>query len=125
MSAEGQAITPEEIDAMPAGREMDGLVAEGVYGYKREGERRWNTGKGFWVNDIPRYSTDIASAWFVVNKLYLVVGRVHPGDPNSLWVATRGWDSYDGRDSVGETAPLAICRAALKLCMKKANDSTH
>lgn len=72
--------------------------------------------------DCPRYSTSIAAAWQVVEKL----GNWHgfdfclwlKSDANGQWHA--GWfeNGYDGLKSrcsaMAEAAPLAICLAALK-----------
>lgn len=125
---------------MPAGREMDVLVAEKVMGwdtyeeyvhgpmmhggsmmvlYKGEGAR--NDGRT-WSVDGFCPSADITAAWEVVKKLRLC-----------LWPYNDGWFSgqaellsyasieadgavFDGMmlGAVGETPMLAICRAALK-----------
>jgi hypothetical protein len=57
----------------------------------------------------PDYSTDIAAAWPLVEKLNLTV------EPwKGIWKVTR-WDrDGSGRFALGETAPEAICRAALE-----------
>lgn len=68
-------MTRDEILAMPAGREMDALVAEHVMGLLNV--HKYN---GEWIhtrNPIPfvgapiveYYSTDIAAAWEVVDKI--------------------------------------------------------
>lgn len=105
------------IDAMPAGRELDALVAEQVLGKKVElyrlcpvpYHRFKDTEQG-----IPYYSTDIAAAWEVVEKVQRINGRFRV----DIVGPCQGSDEY----SVGflpmlsgyGTAPLAICRAALK-----------
>src|SRR3990172_8418422 len=77
----GAAVTPEQIDALPAGRELDALVAEKVMGWTITA---WASGEP-WGNreifepsgrgphrkaaHVPTYSTDIAAAWEVVQKL--------------------------------------------------------
>lgn len=79
------------------------------------GKRRW-----FGMDDDAHYSTDIASAWEVVDKivgdqyeykfeLERLTGRVAPG----RWFAYfyKGLDRFSGH---GEDAPMAICLAALK-----------
>lgn len=126
-------MTKEEILAMEAGPEMNALVAEKVMGWIWiDGEYGHPTEKGPF-NDcecpshsyqktlLPRYSTDIAAAWEVVNKLgrksinkiaaetglatFLLVQY-----PNGTWKAN--FSGY--RTSVeADTVPLAICRAAL------------
>jgi hypothetical protein len=69
---------------------------------------------------VPRYSEDIAAAWLVVEKLMPRVGHVYPAFdvvvPRKFmhWTAVledgHGWNR---RGFTAETAPLAICRAAL------------
>lgn len=63
----------------------------------------------------PAYSTEIQSAWFVVEKLsasYLFCLE----NSGSFWVADFG-RSADGRARrTAETAPHAICLAALEVC---------
>ena len=113
-------------DEMPAGREMDALVAEKVMG--------WRMMRGHWVppeaapetnilacpTSTYRYSTDIAAAWEVVEKVNLLEPY---GD--TLWKDQRGWVfgvhdvdgagyAYEDVTVIADTAPLAICRAALK-----------
>lgn len=129
-------LTSQQIDALPAGRELDALVAEKVFGWVwvREDTEQPDAvpylvgphGGAFYPSvankypelstaggDIPAYSTDIAAAWEVAMRF------------DSRGVT---WNAYDklyqaevtqykpetfasGR---GETAPLAISRAALK-----------
>lgn len=65
---------------------------------------------------VPHYSTDIAAAWEVVERL-----RADHGDYSVIvcWAhETQQWvcSDFDSMtwEGAGETAPLAICRAALK-----------
>jgi len=122
---------------MPAGREMDALIAEKVMGFRREktppdynGEYGGEDilvpisidhenfiyppkGKIALTYFVPNYSTDIATAWSVAEKMHsLSVYR----ENNQWW----SWffDGYNddkiiyGKASA-DTAPEAICRAAL------------
>jgi len=152
-------------DTMPAGPELDVLVAEKVMGWKRgrgwfdsptnalgdrwfdaEGNRLGDDhatpeGHGGGDSEYPDQvwspSTDIAAAWEVVEKLNSSMlrrdarrdtsGRYDHGcffhlERNALLDA---WAERTGRDPLKEprppepwhyadTAPLAICRAALK-----------
>jgi hypothetical protein len=109
-SAKGEKM---DIGTMPAGPEMDALVAEKVMGYTS------------WAFGVPRYSTNLETAWEVVEKMkpvwvnfrlsfgpYLVVdGKLANG-----WELEPAWCSP--RCGYGETAPLAICRAAIKICIE-------
>jgi hypothetical protein len=109
-------MTQDEIVQMEAGREMDALVAELVMGWEKrvfgDGVDYWHLpGGAICELDAPHYSTDIAAAWQVVEKL-----------PFSVYVEVR-WDGknaeawFDSGSQTWEasapTAPLAICRAAL------------
>lgn len=107
---------------MEAGRELDALVAEKVMGLHVE----WRNGLPMWVgkvlpgspyvledglygHTIESYSTEIAAAWKVGEKARAI--RLENREPDSL----KGWRcSYNGFLGTGETAPLAICRAALE-----------
>ena len=128
------------IDEMPAGREMDKAIGQyifkywvdhydkdcaencyyclidgsgdavipGFYGERKSEEEAWA--------DCPEFSTDIAAAWEVVEKMgnYLFAcGRNDEG----MWEACFfPVNSGIGKlnEAHGDTAPLAISRAALK-----------
>lgn len=96
---------------MEAGKELNALIEYEVF-RKPEG----------WVKDwadhlsplmqnlmIPDYSTDIAAAWLVADKLGLSVLKVTEG-----WQARKFVSMRDESASNAKTAPLAICLAALK-----------
>jgi hypothetical protein len=115
-------MTREEILNMPASAEMDVMIAEQVLGWKRD-FGRWvdRDGNKFWTiepdedyyaceNQCTHFtpSTEIAPAWEVVEKLGLSVLKVQDG-----WQARKHVSMSDETSSNGETAPLAICRAAL------------
>ena len=137
-----EPLTAEQIDTVPAGREMDALVAERVMGWKNlhwvEGGKKdnasWPTG---WYGDGPEnevylyknYSTDIAAAWEVVKNLIerkyewqmemerygeRVIFECHICDTqHGGWSGESQW--YERlSDAKGDSAPLAICRAALR-----------
>lgn len=106
---------------LPAGRELDLLVAERVLG---DMVAR-HTAMG------PRpYSTDIAAAWEVVEKLREMVASVRAGSlvitpyaypqvSGDEWCVMHNYDGYDGRHDArwrvsAKTAPHAICLAALQ-----------
>lgn len=120
------------------GREMDALVAEKVMGWKWRGSSHspatllpseWDgvawgsaTPTGF----VRPYSTNIEAAWEVFEKLIAIrpdldLGKRHveADDGESypyLWAVIRR-DAWSAEEYVGwgETAPEAICRAALKI----------
>jgi len=123
------------IDDMPAGREMDAIIAEKVMGAKIQwidlsppfGRGRnlfYGEGEPNENQPIERYSTEISAAWGIVEKM-----REHNSfGPRSFWLwsslgslVTWHADFYDEptQGSEANTAPLAICRAALKVAEEK------
>jgi len=91
-----------DIDSMPAGRELDALVAERIFGWKRIAEGSVSidvqSGETVLLNDLfvspddyervkvvgsalvapmnlPDFSTDISAAWGVVEKVIRLVNR--------------------------------------------------
>lgn len=91
--AELQDLTDEQIDTMPAGQELDDLVALSI-GYED------------YPQDIPCYSDDISDAWKVVEKIGLCVDY----QTNTAIVSKNGIELAKAFND----APLAICRAGLK-----------
>lgn len=117
-------LTKEQILNMPAGREIDALIAERVMGWTRS--HRGARGTQFYdvpgwgvrsEGAIPDFSTKIAAAWLVVEKMT----ERDDGDCG-LITTVRGWSCEFGAASMkyanAETAPLAICRAALLATME-------
>ena len=110
---------------MKAGRELDALVAIAVFGAKHSGTStaEWmhfpTTGpyadcdcEGHMEAQVcPRYSTNIADAWEVVEKadLWSLYGSIGDGP-------YRACIQFEDREGLmtADTAPLAICLAALK-----------
>ena len=140
-----------DIDKLEAGRELDALVAEKVMGWTwcagprpfdgmimrwlfAPGKEKLSLAKGnepMGSLSMPHYSTDVAAAWEVVERL---VDDGHcPGlifDDNGHWAlpleGTQNCPMGPGPQDIAtsffieadmwaETAPLAICRAALRL----------
>ncbi len=129
----------------PAGSDLDELVFVRVMGWERhafhypgdfvrpEAWQRYEKGRHMahlirnheWTrgDHVPKYSTDIAAAWQVVEKLK-ERAQVHllggPDDEGGCEEWTCGIMSFGYRpfqdqkwNGRAETAPLAICRAAL------------
>lgn len=98
-------------DQMPAGPELDAIIAEKVMGWKRVP----GTESGAWMDPCTNDgrmgswspSTDIAAAWEVVEKLKLSLIPTNKG-----WIVSQH-HLFEGPFGEDETAPLAICRAAL------------
>ncbi len=108
-------MNQEEILNMPAGREMDKLIAEEVFHLEKTNMDGWYWQDGMY-DELPYYSIDISDAWKLVEKLCSENGcdvmKVCKRDPELLrgeWSCNFGL----GFESFGETAPHAICRAAL------------
>ena len=121
-------MTPQAIDAMVAGRELDRLVAEKVMGWKnlkwqdQRSENGWITPAGFYGNGpkgecfLSRsFSTDSAAAWQVKRKITESgIWGFHLTNDGNAWSHvsfTSGTDEYEGE---GDTDEEAICRAAWK-----------
>lgn len=120
-------LTHHLIEQTPIGRELDALVAEYVLGWRRLPRvGAWvEPHGGFTKHGVPAYSTDIASAWLVVehlqsNKLYTAFQNVVYFD-KGIDIDRVGWNAEAGGLKMGSphaeatapTAPEAICRAAL------------
>lgn len=130
---------------MNAGPDLDALIAEKIFGWSEIQSVKaihGNQYQGYDPNDVPsqftgyrpkrvvpQYSTDIAAAWKVVEKLNLfeeyslsksIVGQF-PGENGKWKIETYELDSMGSLGEMShftfaeaETAPLAICLAALK-----------
>jgi hypothetical protein len=118
------------MEEMKSGRELDALIAEKVMGYpafakqvleqlgahllgEGEHEHCLVCGRGIdgTLECLPYYSTDIAAAWEVVEKLRLAIA---PGDEGGWIAASSAYHLDAGRAERADTAPHAICLAALK-----------
>lgn len=95
-----------------AGRELDALVAEKVMGHRviNMVDGPWevlSVGHGDWLRS---YSSDIASAWEVIESPACEGGhKVSLSCEHDIWLC-----SISGHEAEAFTAPLAICLAALK-----------
>lgn len=115
------------IDEMPAGREMDGQIHVLVFNKAVPTDHDWL--HDTFCDCVPRYSTDIVAAWAVVEKLR-AGGIYFTIRTDIIWDVTL-WDGNEGTWNAGgcqdkwlvdvqaKTAPLAICRAALKAASNK------
>lgn len=120
---------------MKPGRELDALVAEHVMGWKRavqpHPELPEITLYDLYNSHVPmpHYSTDIAAAWLVVEKLTsdgipLVLGNTTNREKDSQakfavtifenWIGHVIPEDIRHVSAQAETAPHAICLAALK-----------
>ena len=108
------------ISEMEAGREMDALVAEMMdedvflpVGHKEPVIAIDECRGG--IRIMPNYSTDIAAAWMVVEKLeeQSVALTITSMGPKGQYFAYCTYDSKTISKVWDDTAALAICRAAL------------
>lgn len=117
---------------MNASRELDKLIAEKIMGWTelefknpqyagsvelygaKPGERAspYTGAKAKYV--VPKYSTDISAAWEVVEKLKWAEPEISWSDEQHCWHAMFRKGRSSGVSSGADTAPLAICLAALK-----------
>ena len=111
---------------MKAGRELDALVAEKVMGHSvlvLEGHPFIYHPEGY-QQAVPKYSTDVADAWEMVDKLSKDGYFMHIYGHDARWSVgyispslSRRWNKekveIEGLCK-SESAPLSICLAALK-----------
>lgn len=116
-------LTRDEILTIPEGREMDAAVAEVMgckiahigfgnllCGCKDERHGLCDRDSGF-MAIIPNYSTDIAAAFRLLQKTFRAFS-VEQKVPDS-WAVWCKMENGKYVLGVGNTAPLAICRAFL------------
>ena len=119
-----------DIDTMPAGRKMDSLVAKRIFEVLKvipygtpEGDFFCHLGQtpdgGGISEPLAHYSTSIAAAWEVAEKLRadteydFRITAYSWGVTSQLMGGT--WKvSFHEYEAIADTAPLAICRAAWK-----------
>jgi len=137
-------LTHEQINEMEAGQRVDALIAELVMGWEKrdEPDAEWflfdNHEKLgdktiFWEQRhylrcacasgwfTFRPSTDIAAAWVVVEKLHKLGSSIQLHGVIGAVTETYCCEfvpKHRYNYSCGDTAPLAICRAALKAVTK-------
>lgn len=99
---------------MKSGRELDALVAEKVMGWssaKIESADFYTDEAGATRHDIPSYSADFNAAGEVVDKVNREFRLSNKRNEGGWWAYFND-ESYFA--SKGDTAPHAICLAALK-----------
>lgn len=114
-------------DAMKPGRELDALVAEKVMGWVRPAmdspyivDDPIHGKLAYLSGEIPHYSADIAAAWEIIEKLrggYHVTlesfGSHWRCDISVITASVASGTKGNGQGRA-DTAPMAICLAALK-----------
>jgi len=109
------------IDRLIAQKVMGFVVVEDLVNY-----RGFQLHKdGYSGKDLPHYSTHIKAAWEVVEKLAemgydVIVSRVRYGRDKYECCLTRDdWPDDDRICKGANTAPMAICLAALKVEVRR------
>jgi hypothetical protein len=103
---------------LPAGPALDELVAVQVMGWQRLPDsidglvvhRLYRSPVGLETSWVPPFSTTIAHAWEVVERMQPREVRIIWSREHSVWLANF---DHQAMNAVEPTAPLAICRAAL------------
>jgi hypothetical protein len=129
-----KTLTRTEILKMPAGREIDALVAQMVFGWKYAAQllfppndhpamiEHWaaNWDEHGNPNWLPHYSENISRAWEIVDEMckrqfryevggnFMGLGHIYAAFDNEQWA-----DGNPPSKAFAETVPLAICRSAL------------
>lgn len=115
-------LTREQIEAIPAGREMDTLIAEQVLGwtfhpssFEQAEPSEWRKdGRKIWAAPFTP-SVNIAAAWQVFDPMHLPLEKSQEG----TWLVYRPESASIAILGHADTAPLAICRAALALSLEQ------
>lgn len=104
-------MTRDEILNIPAGREMDALIATHFTKFEHyQGEWWWQDGT---LDELPDYSTDIGAAWWGVVEKFPEVHMEHRGINDFCMIG----DDFD-TVAICPTMAEAICKAALLAVMK-------
>lgn len=113
----------DSVERMEAGRALDKRIAEEVMGWRfNYGWWTAQDGENVWIANYWSPSTSIQAAWQVVEKMgaewhAVVRSPFQDGEPYWAGFTTKGCTGWNGRpdhQASADTAPLAICRAALK-----------
>lgn len=89
-------------------REIDVLIAKHVFGLIPP-DFLCGKGRGVWEQGLPNYSTSIADAWSVVEKMPAIMLTKYTTGKYNCGVS--GDKFYEAE---ADTASMAICLAALK-----------
>lgn len=104
------------IDEMPAGREIDVLVAEKVMGWYYDPKLDTYAtpeNPGVIAGGVPYYSTNISAALEVIERLGELLGAWFEIKGPRKWLA-RCHCPNKQCTAIADTVSLAVCRAALK-----------
>lgn len=103
---------------MEAGRDLDKLVVEKVFGYPVVvGKSPTNREDFYYIKDnsrfpVPAYSTHIFCAWDIIN--HFDAFEIKSKD-KKVYCSLSDYKNDSWGEAIGTTAPHAICLAALEL----------
>lgn len=120
---------------MTVGRELDALISEYCLGHhvirQKKGTMKERTLNGH-IRPLRSYSTDIAAAWEVVERMGITVLPIKDKSWFAMVGVREGWenpaefiqylqnaDFLVGGAAVEKSAPLTICLAAIKAVEKR------
>lgn len=141
-----KGVETVKIDKMQAGREMDKLIGEKLFGYWIDHYDKDYVGENYYMlmdgagdsivsgwddgkreseeeawNDCPKFSTDILAAWEVMERItekhWKFKLRRLPGKDYMAYFQNLLRFPIECESAPSGTAPLAICRAALKVVL--------
>ena len=123
-------LTPDQIERLEAGPEMEALVAQYVMGWRCcDGFMTWKippTGgqQGGWATEADHFSRDIAAAWRVVERMW-ANGYGWNVEQRGEKIRAQFFRHYPGQKEINAwtfspSAALSICRAALLAVLRGA-----
>ena len=120
-------MTKEKILAMRAGKGLDVMVAEKVMGHRYVRDETFGDmeiGPEGVNNLLQPYSSDIATAWDVLEQMKGYNPRVSFDTHSQKWEAAFSFSEAEFTFPVvlATTAPEAICKAALLAFLEVKND---
>lgn len=92
-------------------REIDAKVAMHIFGTPRGKIFYMAEGREWITTRLPHYSTDISAAWKIIERLQLAILPQHTA---GYRVDSRTNTQLPYVEAWADTAPMAICLAALK-----------
>jgi hypothetical protein len=110
-------LTREQIMSEPAGEQLDAWVAEYIMGWTYYGEDKelWTNRDSwyFYVGIDDCFSTDIATAWQIIDKYLPDWWPELICEDGVTWKCLLGWPKSEPSVARADTPMLAICKAAL------------
>lgn len=114
-------MTKDEILNMTMGRKTDLIIADKIMGFPKEIINNNGFKKdydGSFVQVCPEYTSDIYAAWEIVEKSTSFELSQPQAYDDKTWFCSISFKNTHSFDGKAETAPLAICRAALLASIK-------